>query len=223
VLRRFPAAGTPGDGDGLAVATGVIAGNKPAALPAPMSELEAPFRFGSGPSGTVMAVGAPPELPEDLLPGDPGAVIVTDSCAAGGVIVAVVTMLAVAVSVTEPTEVALAATGIWASRVTALVSDTAPTAQVALLFPAAQPLVNVGFWLVGVATRATDTPAAEPFSVETVTMNAADCPRWMLDCDRWTLTLTHSSGWAAVVLELGLGLGLELASALELALALVLA
>jgi hypothetical protein len=215
VLRRFPAAGTPGDGDGLVVAPGLIAGNKPDALPAPMSELEAPFRFGSGPSGTVMAVGAPPE---DLLPGDPGAAVtVTASCATGGVIVAVVTMLAVAVSVTEPTEVALAATGIWASRVTALVSDTAPTAQVALLSPAAQPLVNVGFWLIGVAARATDTPAAGPFSVETVTMNAAECPRWMLDCDRWTLT--HSSGWAAVVLELGLGLGLELASALALVLA----
>jgi hypothetical protein len=223
VLRRFPTAGTPGDGDGLVVvAAGVIAGNKPDALPAPMSELEAPFRFGSGPSGTVMAVGAPPEAPEDLLPGVPGAAVtVTASCAAGGVIVAVVTMLAVAVSVTESTEVALAATGIWASRVTALVSDTAPTAQVALLSPAAQPLVNVGFWLVGVAARATDTPAAEPFSVETVTLNAAECPRWMLDCDRWTLTLTHSSGWAAVVL--GLGLGLELASELELELELELA
>lgn len=215
MLRRLPAAGTPGDGDGLVVvAAGLIAGNKPDALPAPMSELEAPFRFGSGPSGTVMAVGAPPE---DLLLGDDAApVTVTASCAAGGVIIAVVTMLAVAVSVTEPTEVALAATGTLASRVTALVSDTAPTAQVALLSPAAQPLVNVGFWLVGVAARATDTPAAGPFSVETVTINAASCPRWMLDCARWTLT--HSSGWPAVLLGLGLGLGLELAPALELVL-----
>ncbi len=195
----------------MVVAAGLIAGNKPDALPAPMSELEALFRFGSGPSGTVMDVGAPPE---DLLLGDDAApVTVTASCAAGGVIVAVVTMLAVAVSVTEPTEASPAATGIWASRVTALVSDTAPSAQVALLSPAAQPLVNVGFWLVGVAARVTDTPDAEPFSVETVTTNAAGCPRWMLDCDR--CTLTQSSVWAPV--ELGLGLGVELAPALVLA------
>ncbi len=103
----------------------------------------------------------------------------------------------------------------------------------------AQPLVNVGFWLEGWATRATDTVAAEAlFSVETCTMKAASCPGLTLDCERWTLT--HSSGWAdglvglALALVLGLavlvlglalvlGLGLALVLVLGLVLALVLA
>ena len=34
-------------GDGLGVADGTIAGNRPDALPAPMSELETPLRFGT--------------------------------------------------------------------------------------------------------------------------------------------------------------------------------
>ena len=66
-------------------------------------------------------------------------------------------MLAVAVSVTELTELAPDATGIWASRLTVCLSDTEPTVQVAVLSPLAQPLVNVGFWLVGLAASVTDT------------------------------------------------------------------
>ncbi len=43
--------------------------------------------------------------------------------------------------------------------------------QVALPLPLAQPLVNVGFWLAGWATRATDTFEADPlFCVETCTV-----------------------------------------------------
>jgi hypothetical protein len=34
------------------VLEGTIAGNKPAALPAPMSELDTPLRAGTGPSGS---------------------------------------------------------------------------------------------------------------------------------------------------------------------------
>src|ERR1700749_3885660 len=39
-------------GDGLGVAEGLIAGNRPEASPAPMSWLERPFRSGTGPSGS---------------------------------------------------------------------------------------------------------------------------------------------------------------------------
>ena len=156
------------------VAAGLIAGNRPDALPAPMSELETPFRSGSEPSGTVVPAGV---LPEDLAGEAGAAVTATASCAAGGVHFAVVTMLAVAVSVTELTEVAPAATGIWACRLTALAAGTEPTVHVAVLSPLAQPLVNAGFWLDGAEFRATDTSAAEPFLAETVTTNAASCPR----------------------------------------------
>src|SRR5580693_5033023 len=48
-LASPPGAGVPGEG--LGVADGLIAGNKPEASPAPMSRLETPFRFGIGPSG----------------------------------------------------------------------------------------------------------------------------------------------------------------------------
>jgi len=162
------------------VAAGLIAGNSPDALPAPISELETPFRSGSEPSGTVVPLGT--VVPAGVLPGDSAgeagaAVTATASCAAGGVHFAVVTMLAVAVSVTELTEVAPAATGIWACRLTALASGTEPTVHVAVLSPLAQPLVNAGFWLDGAEFRATDTSAAEPFLAETVTTNAASCPR----------------------------------------------
>ena len=77
-------------------------------------------------------------------------------------------MLAVAVSFTEVTEVALDATGICALRVVGSLSDTELTVQVAVWSPLAQPLVNVGFRLEGCATRPTDTLAADPmFSVQT--------------------------------------------------------
>jgi hypothetical protein len=161
------------------VAAGLIAGNRPDALPAPMSELETPFRSGSGPSGTVVPAGVVPAgvLPGDLAGEAGAAVTATASCAAGGVHFAVVTMLAVAVSATELTEVAPAATGIWACRLTALASGTEPAVHVAVLSPLAQPLVNAGCWLDGAEFRATDTSAAEPFLAETVTTNAASCPR----------------------------------------------
>jgi hypothetical protein len=43
------------------------------------------------------------------------------------------------------------------------------TVQVAVLSPVVQPLVNVGFWVAGSATMATDTSATEPFLAETAT------------------------------------------------------
>ena len=105
-------------GAGLGVADGTIAGNRPDALPAwmselPMSELETPLRFGMGPRGSVVSGGA---LLTDGLAGeaDAAAVTATVSLADGGVHFSGVTMLALAVSFTEVTEVALDATGICA-------------------------------------------------------------------------------------------------------------
>ena len=114
----------PGDGDGVGVADGEIAGNRPDALPAPMSELEAPMseletplRSGMGPSGSAASGEG---VAEDLAgegDGDDAAdaeVTVTVAADEGAVHFTVVTTLAVAVSFTELTEVALDATGTWA-------------------------------------------------------------------------------------------------------------
>jgi len=152
-----------GDADGL------IAGNRLDALPAPMSWLEKPLRFGTGPSGSVVC-GAP-EAPADELAGVADAeVTATVSVAVGGVHFAEVATLAAAVSFTEVTEVALDATAICAPSFAGCFSDTELTVQVAVPSPFAQPLVNVGFWLDGCAVRVTDTSEAEPlFSVDTST------------------------------------------------------
>jgi hypothetical protein len=96
-------------GDELGDADGPIAGNRLDALPGPMSWLVMLLRFGMGPSGSVV-VG---EAPADDLAGVADAeVTATVSAADGGVHFAEVAMLAAAVSFTEVTEVALAATGI---------------------------------------------------------------------------------------------------------------
>ena len=90
------------------MADGTIAGNRPDALPAwgelPMRELETPLRLGMGPSGSVVSGGA---LLTDGLAGeaDAAAVTATVTLADGGVHFNGVTMLAVAVSFTEVTEV----------------------------------------------------------------------------------------------------------------------
>ena len=125
-----------------------------------------------GPSGSVVPGETPADdVPAEELAGEADAVVTaTVSAADGGVHFSVVTMLAVAVSFTEVTEVALAATGTCALRVTGCLSDTELTVQLAVPSPLAQPLVKVGFWLDGWAVRATVTSAAEPlFSVETRT------------------------------------------------------
>ena len=164
-----PGAWVPGTG--LGVSDGLIAGNRPEALPAPMIRLATPLRSGIGPSGRL----APGEIPSGDVPvgeldGEADAAVTeTVSVAAGGVHFAVVTTLAVAVSVTEVTELALAATGICARRDTGCLSCTEPTAQLAVPSPLRQPLVYTGFWLAGSEVRATVTPDAEPFAVETCT------------------------------------------------------
>jgi hypothetical protein len=158
--------------DGLGVADGLIAGNRPEALPAPMSWLETLLRFGIGPSGSVVPGETPAgDVPVGELDGEAdAAVTATVSTADGGVHFSVVVTLAVAVSFTEVTEVALAATGICALSETGCLSDTELTVQLAVPSPLAQPLANVGFRLDGWAARATVTSAAEPLlSVETRT------------------------------------------------------
>ncbi len=98
------------------MAEGLIAGNRPDALPASINELETPLRVGTepplrvgtGPSGRTVSAGA---LAVGLAAEAGAAMTATLSPAAGGVHFAEVTMLAVAVSVTDLTEVASAATG----------------------------------------------------------------------------------------------------------------
>src|SRR5689334_9274219 len=98
----------PLPGDGMGVAPGLIAGNSSEALPAPISELEMLLRFGTGPSGSVVpgAAGGVLDEPPAEPPAEAAAVTATVSAAAGGVHLAEVLMLAVAVSFTEVTEVA---------------------------------------------------------------------------------------------------------------------
>jgi hypothetical protein len=97
------------------------------------------------------------------------AVTAVVSAAAGGVHFCVVTTLAVAVSFTELTEVAVAATAIWACRLAGCFAVTELMLHAAVPSPLAQPLVNVGFWLDGCAVSTTDTFEAVAFWVETCT------------------------------------------------------
>ena len=104
---------------------------------------------------------------------------------------------AVAVSVTEVTEVALEETAIWAcswyaAGATEVPSD--PIVQVADPFPPGQRPVNVAAWPCGAVASVTDTPDAGPFWAETWTVNDAAWPRLMPDWD--ACTLTHSSACA---------------------------
>ena len=85
------------------MADGLIAGNRPEALPAPMSWLEMPLRFGIGPSGSVLSGRTPADEVADLVGEAEAAVTATVSAADGGVHFSVVVMRAVAVSFTEVT------------------------------------------------------------------------------------------------------------------------
>jgi hypothetical protein len=97
------------------------------------------------------------------------AVTAVVSAAAGGVHFTVVTTLAVAVSFTEVTDVALDATAIWASRLAGCFVVTEAMVHEAVPSSLAQPLLNVGFWLDGCAVSATVTSEADPFCVVTCT------------------------------------------------------
>jgi hypothetical protein len=105
------------------------------------------------------------------------AATLTDCDAEGTAAIAgLVAASAVAVSVTDVTEVAEDATGIWAcSEYAAGASDVPsdPTAQAAEPFPPGQRPVNVAAWPCGDAASVTDTPDAEPSWTETWTVNDA--------------------------------------------------
>jgi hypothetical protein len=167
----FPAVGCAVAVDPVLVpCDGLIVGNRPAALPAPISWLASPFRSGTGPSGTTSRCVAPAEaLPELFALVAEAAVTAVVSAAAGGVHFAVVATLAVAVSFTEPTAVAVDATAIWASRLTVFLVVTEPMLHEAVPSPFGQPLLKAAFWLDGCAVSATDTSEAGPFWVETCT------------------------------------------------------
>jgi hypothetical protein len=169
----FPAVGCAVAVDpDVAPCDGLIVGNRPAALPAPISWLASPFRSGTGPSGTTPRFVAPGEalaLAEPFPLVAEAAVTAVVSAAAGGVHFAVVATLAVAVSFTELTAVAFDATAIWASRLTVFLAVTEPMLQEAVPSPFEQPLLKAGFWLDGWAVSATDTSEAGPFWVETCT------------------------------------------------------
>jgi hypothetical protein len=155
----------------------VIVGNRPEALPEPMSLLDSPFRSGTGSTGTGGRFAAYSGLSADEAVGEAVAVGVgvgvevtaTASAAAGGVHFAVVAMLAVAVSFTELTELAFDATAIWAFREAGSFTVTELRVHEAVPSPLGQPLVNSGFWLDGCAVSFTDTFETDPPTVETST------------------------------------------------------
>jgi hypothetical protein len=162
------------------------------ALPACISVLPTPFRSGIGPSGSAgSGSGLSSGGLRDRAEVEVTAVI---SATVGAFQFWTVAMLAVAVSLTDLTRVALDATAIWACKTTGRFAETELTEHWAVPSPLAQPFVNVAFWLIGCAVSATDTSGADVSRVETRTMYVAVCPRVMLAWDRWTLT--HSSGCA---------------------------
>src|SRR5579862_2678540 len=143
-----------------------MVGNRPAASPAPTNMLASPFRAGIGPSGSTAICSTGDADPLADAVGEAAAVTEVVSSAAGGVHLTVVDTLAVAVSFTELTEVAFAATGTCAFRLVPLVV-TELSLHEAVPSSLAQPPLNVGFWLDGVTVSATDTSEAVPFLVDT--------------------------------------------------------
>jgi hypothetical protein len=157
-----------GVGPGLTVGDRPIVGNRAAALPGPMSMLDSLFKTGTGPSGSTVRCAALGEALADVFVDAEAAVTTVVSAAAGGFHPVLVT-LAVAISVTELTAVAFAATAICAVRLAGCVVVTELMLHEVLPLPWAQPLLNRGFWLDGCAVNATHTSEADPFCVETCT------------------------------------------------------
>jgi hypothetical protein len=130
-----------------------------------------------GPSGGSTAIWLAPAEDEGeaefvglvVFFGAGAAVTAVVSAAAGGVQVAVVATMAVAVSFTELTDAAFGATAICASTLTVCPAASGPTLHQAVPSPRVQPLLNVGFWLDGWAVSATDTSEVDPFFAATCT------------------------------------------------------
>jgi hypothetical protein len=128
-------------GVALGTGEGVITGKSCVALPASMSVLPTPFRSGIGPSGSA---GSGRGYCNSGVC-DRAEVTAVVVATVGAFHFCVVTMLTVAVSLTDLIEVALDATAIWACRTTGRFTETVLTVQAAVPSPLVQPLVKVAF------------------------------------------------------------------------------
>jgi hypothetical protein len=130
-------------GVALGTGEGVMTGKSCVALPASMSVLPTPFRSGIGPSGSAGSGRGYCNFGlRDRAEAEVTAVV---AATVGAFHFCVVTMLAVAVSLTDLMEVALDATAICACRTTGRFTETVLTVQAAVPSPLAQPLVKVAF------------------------------------------------------------------------------
>jgi hypothetical protein len=169
----------PVDDEGLSV------GNRPEALPPGLSLPAGPLR-----SGRFSVVSGDDVVPLDALGavvGRPDAVTCTVTDAFGSL--TRLAALAVAVSRTDITEEAVAATDTPASscRVDE-VESTPPTLQAAFPSWLPQPKLKVGDWLAGAVDRRTVASGTLPSCAQTLTIHLAVSPRLMLAWERWTLT-----------------------------------
>ena len=215
---KVPACGEPVSATGLpgvpvtgvGVGKGTTSGRSLATLAGVNSEVVTPAGVGTATGGsTVASAGVLTGLTcatGDVLAGvffadaDADADATLTDCDAEGIaaIAGLVAASAVAVSVTDVTELAEDATAIWAcSEYAAGASDVPsdPTAQEAEPFPPGQRPVNLAAWPCGEAASVTDTPDAEPFWTDTCTVKDAAWPRLIPDCD--ACTLTHNSACEA--------------------------
>ena len=167
-------------------------------------------------TGEAVLTGDP--LAGGVLAAEVGALTVPVSAAVGSTVMAgLVAASAVAVRVTDVTDVAPEAIGICAciwydDGDTAVASD--PIVQEADPSPLGQRPVNAGSSPCGVPVSATDTPDTGPFSAQTSTVYDAAWPRVTLDWEFWTLTHSNTAGAVGEgVVAAGSGSQLELAAA----------
>jgi hypothetical protein len=168
----------PVDDEGLSV------GNRPETSPPGLSLPDGPLRY-----GRLSIVSGDDVLPLDRLGvvGWPDAVTCTVTDTVGSL--TRLAALAVAVSRTDFTEEAVAATDTPASSCRDdEVESTPPTLQAAFPSWLPQPKLKVGDWLVGTADRRTVASGTLPFCAQTLTIHSAVSPRSMLAWERWTLT-----------------------------------
>ena len=132
------------------------------------------------------------------------AVTFVAAVACGSLSLARLAVLAMAVKRTDVTEVAEAATATLAcSWRWADFASRAPRSHDALPLWLPQPKLNVGFKLVGAATKRTVASVRSPPWVQAVTVHRAVCPRWMLVLAGCTATqrLTWLGSGVALVVD----------------------
>jgi hypothetical protein len=199
---------------------GLRVGNRPEALPPGLSADPVPFRYGrfptcsgdvTSPDGTggMLSLVVVPEVElEDELEGevDPAGGVVTETVSDTWGSFARCAVTAVAVSLTDVTVVAVTGTVTCAASWRAADAEaTVPRAHDAVSSSLPQPMLNSGFWLVGVTDRRTVVPGALPFLVQASTTHCAVWPRSTLVCARSRLTQRSTgAGGAGEVLGPGL-------------------